>query len=117
MTLPYEQYNSLVNTRNFLFSLLDPKKTKVPSSIREEARRHLKHFPFECEIDQMIGNHVERCHEIDQSTNKVWHSDPVTYSPSKGGWIFWDEASVNFHGPFLTRNEAQTALKEYCETL
>jgi hypothetical protein len=51
MTLPQEEYLSLINSRKFLLELLDPKKTpKVPKKVRLQARNCLKHFPFEIVI-------------------------------------------------------------------
>ena len=38
MTLPDERYRSLIQARNFLLSLLDPKATpRVPNSVRKQA--------------------------------------------------------------------------------
>lgn len=46
MTLPNERTNAILNTRRFLLSLLDPKKTpRVPKAIRREACQLLKHYP------------------------------------------------------------------------
>ena len=46
MTLPNERTNAILNTRQFLLNLLDPKKTpKVPKKIRKEAYYLLKHYP------------------------------------------------------------------------
>ena len=51
MTLPAERSQALQNTREFLRSLLDPKKTpKVPKHIRKEAFWCLKHFPQDYDI-------------------------------------------------------------------
>lgn len=51
MTLPRERANSIHNTREFLRSLLDPKKTpKVPKSVRREAYWCLRHFPSDYDI-------------------------------------------------------------------
>jgi hypothetical protein len=48
MTLCNERYASVNATRMFLIHLLNPKVTpKVPTKIREEARRLLKHYPDE----------------------------------------------------------------------
>lgn len=53
MTLPDERRRAVVNTREFLRSLLDPKKTpKVPKSIRAEARYLLKHYPWDMHLDE-----------------------------------------------------------------
>ena len=48
MTLPCERTWSVKNTEEFLRSLLDPKKTpRVPSFVRKEAYRCLRHYPGE----------------------------------------------------------------------
>jgi hypothetical protein len=47
MTLPDERTRAIVNARNFLYDLIDPKKTpRVPKTVRERARRILKHYPW-----------------------------------------------------------------------
>ena len=47
MSLRNEQYRALLTTREFLRSLLVASETpKVPSSIRKQAYRCLKHYPF-----------------------------------------------------------------------
>jgi len=51
MTLPHEELHALIATRNFLYDLLDPKKTpRVPRSIRLRARQVCKHYPFPHDI-------------------------------------------------------------------
>lgn len=48
MTLPDERYRAVRYAREFLYELLDPKKTpKVPKEIRQRAARVLRHFPGE----------------------------------------------------------------------
>ena len=45
MTMPDERRWAVNNTRQFLLDLLDPKKTpRVPSAVRKEAGRCLKHY-------------------------------------------------------------------------
>lgn len=52
MSLPDEKLRALINTRQFMFDLLDPKKTpKVPMSVRQTAHRVCKHLPFPCEME------------------------------------------------------------------
>ena len=52
MTLPVERTNAVLRTEKFLLSLCDPKKTpRVPKAVREEARRLLKHYPSEYDMD------------------------------------------------------------------
>ena len=51
MTLPSERTRAVHNAREFLRSLLDPKKTpKVPKEIRKQAYWVLRHFPADYEI-------------------------------------------------------------------
>lgn len=51
MSLPDEKQRAVASVRQFLYNLLDPQKTpRVPKAVRQEARRVLKHYPFDCEI-------------------------------------------------------------------
>ena len=46
MTLPIERTNAVLNVERFLMDLRDPKKyPRVPSEVRKEASRLLKHYP------------------------------------------------------------------------
>ena len=57
MTLPYERNNAIENTREFLRSLLDPKKTpKVPKKVRTSAYWCLRHFPSDFDMSQLKSN-------------------------------------------------------------
>jgi hypothetical protein len=59
MTLPHEEYNSLVNAKQFLFDLLDPKITPgVPKAIRERARAVLKHYPFDMTLKEFYKENM-----------------------------------------------------------
>jgi len=60
MTLPTEELWTLKNTRQFLRDLLDPKKTpRVPSAVRKEASRCLKHYPFDYYLDKMYKERID----------------------------------------------------------
>lgn len=63
MTLDFERFLALRNTRTFLYSLLDPQKTpRVPSEVRQEARSCLKHFPDPYwleNIEEKIENDID----------------------------------------------------------
>ncbi len=51
MTLPNERFRAVNNAREFLRSLLDPKKTpRVPEAIRKQAYYVLKHYPGDLEM-------------------------------------------------------------------
>ena len=53
MTLPHEEVNSLQAVRQFLYDLLDPKKTpRVPRAIRLRAHRLSKHYPMDFSIQE-----------------------------------------------------------------
>jgi len=57
MTIPSERKSAVLRTEKFLVSLCDPKQTpRVPSSVRTEARRLLKHYPTEYHVDQIFGD-------------------------------------------------------------
>ena len=104
MTLPYEQYHAMVNTRAFLVSMLNPKETpKIPKAIRELARHHLKHYPAEYEAYEMVQFHTER---VDRPQNI---DEYVEYSPTERGWVFWIEIQSRTSRPFLTREAAEKA--------
>lgn len=55
MTLPVERYQSLKKGKKLLEDLCDPGRTpRVPRKVREKALATLKHYPLDCEIDDMI---------------------------------------------------------------
>lgn len=55
MTLPNERTRSVIETRNFLLSLLNPKETpRVPKQFRQRAGRLLRHFPTELDME-LVG--------------------------------------------------------------
>jgi len=52
MTMPSERHNAVTRTRQFLLDLMSSKKTpNVPSSVRENAYRCLKHYPSEYDME------------------------------------------------------------------
>lgn len=52
MTVPIERTSAVKNAEQFLYDLLDPKKTpRVPKAIRERAHRILRHYPSRLEMD------------------------------------------------------------------
>jgi hypothetical protein len=122
MTLPYENYNSIVNTRNFLTDLMDSKKSpKVAKAVRQRARSLLKHFPADFELCEWISTYQKVAHERYDNPRaaviKLRKNDPVEYSPVHAGWIFWNEASTDFYGPFLSRKQCEEAFTKYGEEL
>lgn len=56
MTVPVERTNAVIWTEQFLVDLMDPKVTpRVPKTIRDQARRLLRHYPSKYEMD-VIAN-------------------------------------------------------------
>ena len=54
MTLPIERTNAVLNVERFLMDLRDPKKTpRVPTAVRQEAGRLLKHYPTKFDMEYM----------------------------------------------------------------
>ena len=54
MTLPDERYRAIMHTADFLLSLCSAARTpRVPKSIREEARRLLRHYPTYYDMQQL----------------------------------------------------------------
>lgn len=52
MTLPDERYRAVKFARDFLYDLMDAKKTPgVPKAIRERARSVLRHYPDDYHMD------------------------------------------------------------------
>jgi len=52
MTMPDERYRSLLYVRDFLYDLLDPEMTeRVPAAVRQRARRMLRHYPLQHELE------------------------------------------------------------------
>lgn len=53
MTLPFERKNAVIRVKEFLYELLDPKKTpRIPSEIRTRAAKLLKHYPGIWEMEK-----------------------------------------------------------------
>ena len=71
MTIPDERRNAVNSTRLFLISLLDPKKTpRVPSAIRKEAGRCLRHYPGEYYMTKASEQAPELFGDWDASSKK-----------------------------------------------
>lgn len=53
MTLPDERYRAVKWAREFMYELLDPKKTpNVPAIVRSQARSVLRHYPSDYDMIQ-----------------------------------------------------------------
>jgi hypothetical protein len=50
MTTPDESFHAIRKTRDFMYDLLDPRKTpRVPKAVRDRASGCLRHYPMACE--------------------------------------------------------------------
>lgn len=71
MTIPAERSRATKYAQDFMRDLLDPKVTpRVPSGVREMARRILKHFPSA--FDLQIAH---------QNNPELWGPAPATTEP------------------------------------
>jgi hypothetical protein len=60
MTMPDERFRAVKYAREFLYDLLDPKKTpKVPREIRQRALRVLRHYPMEHDMELAAEGHKD----------------------------------------------------------
>ena len=83
MTMPNERRWAIENTRIFLRDLMDPKKTpRVPSAVRKEAYRCLKHYPGEYHMGeaaiQAPGIWGE---QKEERKDGQWNAGPVDSTP------------------------------------
>lgn len=55
MTIASERTRAVNSTYDFLFDLLDPKKTpRVPKQIRQQARSLLRHYPCRWDMEMVV---------------------------------------------------------------
>ena len=55
MTLPDERYRAVLAAERLLRDLLDPRITpRVPRTVREQARRVLRHYPSEYDMQRCV---------------------------------------------------------------
>lgn len=54
MTVPYERYNSVINTEMFLLDLIDNTKTPhLTKDVRRRALSLLRHYPSKFDMDRV----------------------------------------------------------------
>lgn len=60
MTIPNERLNAIINAKEFLRALLDPKATpKVPKAIRRQAYYALRHYPSIYDLEGMLSKEYQ----------------------------------------------------------
>jgi hypothetical protein len=53
MTVLSERVRAIVGTKQFLYSLLNPRLTpRVSKKVREEARRLCRHYPYDAQTER-----------------------------------------------------------------
>lgn len=72
MTLPYERTNAVVRASEFLRKLSHPYEgfKRIPKEVREQARRILRHYPREFEMEQVNNDVFSPSPELYWSCNK-----------------------------------------------
>jgi hypothetical protein len=79
MTLPQQEHNSLIATREFLIDLMDPKKIPgVPKKVRLSARSLLKHYPTRLRLDELYDGET---FESPTNNNKVVNNNQTWQTP------------------------------------
>ncbi|MNE32941.1 hypothetical protein D3C80_1265750 [compost metagenome] len=76
MTMPHERTRSIIQTRDFLVDLSHDQV--LPESIRNEARRLLRHYPTSNEV--LLAGKVE-----EQMTNRL--TPPFLSSTTEGRYV------------------------------
>ena len=65
MTVPIERTNAVNWTRQFMYELIDPKKTpRVPKAVRQRALHLLRHYPSEFDMKLIADREDTQEHTI-----------------------------------------------------
>ena len=65
MTVPIERTNAVNWTREFMYELIDPKKTpRVPKAVRQQALHLLRHYPGEFDMKLIADREDAQEHTI-----------------------------------------------------
>ena len=71
MTLPSERINAIRIARQFLYDLLDPKKTpRIPTTVRRRARSVLRHYPGDIYLSENTLSDIH-CREAEWETREL----------------------------------------------
>ena len=85
MTLPYQEHNSLLATREFLVIMLDEEKSPdISEKLRLSARSLLKLFPSRTKLDELYkGNTVTDLHSdfSNNNLNKIVNNNQTWDTP------------------------------------
>lgn len=92
MTLPQQEHNSLIATREFLVDLMNSKKILgVPEKVRLSARALLKHYPARYKIDELysgntfmdsvVTDNSDITEEERENNNKIYNNNQTWETP------------------------------------
>jgi hypothetical protein len=102
MTLPYQEHNSLLATREFLITLLNEEKIlNDPEKIRLSVKSILKHYPTREKLDELYkGDTINDIsnNSQEENSNKVLNNNQTWNTP---GFNWKTEVE------FIQNNESQ----------
>ncbi len=76
MTVPIERTNAVNWTREFMYELIDPKKTpRVPKAVRQRALHLLRHYPSDFDMKLIADREDLR-----------WQENTIGYKVFGNGW-------------------------------
>lgn len=92
MTLPQQEHNSLLATREFLIDLMNSEKiADVPEKVRLSARALLKHYPSRLRLDELydgqtfddsvIKNESDITEEERENNNRIYNNNQTWETP------------------------------------
>lgn len=92
MTLPQQEHNSLIATREFLIDLMNSEKiADVPEKVRLSARALLKHYPSKLRLDELydgqtFADHVppddsDITEEEEINNNRIYNNNQTWDTP------------------------------------
>jgi hypothetical protein len=74
MSLPTEQARALAMARDFLVGIGSRRTKRIPTAVRQEARRCLKHFPMSYDLPRIVSNELAMGHmaEMEEHYRKLF---------------------------------------------
>ena len=82
MTLPQQEHNSLLATREFLIDLMNSEKiADVPEKVRLSARALLKHYPSRLRLDELYDGKTFSNTTLKTKENKVFNDNQTWDTP------------------------------------
>jgi hypothetical protein len=123
MTLPYEWFFALQNTRAVMSEIVATKKMKIDENLRLKIRAATKHLPMDEEMNHIVSVYEKNMAEWGKPEAEkkgyivISRHDPVEYIPQKMGWVFWFETWAEHSRVYHSEKQCRDALAKYCEEL